>query len=148
MSIDGAVTIAVAALADLTMRRRNSGSSPAAIIGFESFRLEQPQIGERLAGDIHFPFLPILTIVLTLVVIISLWRWHQITQRDECQQHGNPLQQKWSETSFMDLKMMCGEFVLLGLGSLARPPRGFHFQLNRISGSSWSFMLGSISQWS
>ena len=67
--IDGAVTIAVAALADLTMRRRNSGSS-SLIIGLESFYLEQPQIGERLAGDIHFPFLPILTMVLTLVVII------------------------------------------------------------------------------
>ena len=112
--IDGAVTIAVAALADLTMRRRNSGSSsaPPIIIGLESFCFEQPQIGERLAGDIHFPFLPISWpwrtsyIFLTLVVIISL-RWHHITQRDECQQHGNPLQQKWSETSFMDLKMMC-----------------------------------------
>ena len=111
--IDGAVTIAVAALADLTMRRRNSGSSsaPPIIIGLESFCLEQPHIGERLAGDIHFPFLPISWpwrtsyIFLTLVVIISL-RWHHITQRDECQQHGNPLLHKWSETSFMDLKMM------------------------------------------
>ena len=53
--IDGAVTIAVAALADLTMRRRNSGSS-SLIIGLESFYLEQPHIGERLAGDIRFPF--------------------------------------------------------------------------------------------
>ena len=81
-------------------------------------------------------FLPILTMVLTLVVIIVAVasnytkRWMSTTRKS------TPAEMVWNVFYGLENDVCGGKFVLLGLGSLARLPGGFHFHLNRISGSS------------
>ena len=144
--IDGAVTIAVAALADLTMRRRNSGSSSAPPHHYRLGKLLFWAAADRRETSRRHSF-PFFAHFLTMAYLLYIL--------DSCGHHfvavASHYTKRWMSTTRKSTPAQMVWNVFYGLENdvcvcvwedfwvwrvWPRTPEGFHFQQNRISGSS------------